>query len=572
MRRVGTEVVEETACAGLCADSDVFYSIEPSRAGTLTVIAESSTGRFAIHSTYDPVKEATQIIDSSRISENGIIVVLGLGLGYHVKELVERFPGRKVVVVEADRTMYELCMREGPLSVWPDNVEFLVGKMPDEALSEITYLQIKGKLEEICIVSLPASVRIYNDYYGFISRKLNTARKFDLRSRLRYRKFKQEKLRVALLDFNYFLKNEIKSTMKRLGHEVFSIEGDHDEDTGTFLRRLITAIYDYRPDFLISVNHNGFDEKGVIASFLESIEMPVAVWYVDSPRMIINAFRENIKGNKVLFLWDKYYIGEAKDIGFENVFYLPLATDETVFRFKKSIPEINVGFLGNSMVSIVNKLIMGMSAGYREIVEKYAGIMANKRISFKELTLMMDDEASDEMSRMTSLELQTLEAAIIQKASQLYRSRCVRMLEGLSPVIRGDVQWKDILSGGDFRIYPPLDYYTEAPQFYRLVKVNFNATNIQMPEGVNQRVFDVPAVGGFLLTDHQRDIDELFDPGKEVAVYESPEEINELVRYYLAHEEKRKKISMAARKRIIADHTYKQRLTFLIETMKRIYK
>ncbi|RMG05134.1 MAG: hypothetical protein D6726_01890, partial [Nitrospirae bacterium] len=85
MRRVGTEVVEETACTGLRSDSGIVYSIVPSRIGAATVFAESSTGRFAIHSTYDPVKEAVQIVDSSRISENGIIVVLGLGLGYHVK-------------------------------------------------------------------------------------------------------------------------------------------------------------------------------------------------------------------------------------------------------------------------------------------------------------------------------------------------------------------------------------------------------------------------------------------------------------------------------------------------------
>ena len=50
-------------------------------------------------------------------------------------------------------------------------------------------------------------------------------------------------------------------------------------------------------------------------------------------------------------------------------------------------------------------------------------------------------------------------------------------------------------------IYEPLNYYKDLPLLYNACKINFNATSLQMKEAVNQRVFDVPACGAFLLTD-----------------------------------------------------------------------
>ena len=84
--------------------------------------------------------------------------------------------------------------------------------------------------------------------------------------------------------------------------------------------------------------------------------------------------------------------------------------------------------------------------------------------------------------------------------------------------IRGDAGWKGLV-GGAFRLAPPLDYHKELPAFYNACTVNFNATNLQMGKAVNQRVFDVPACGAFLLTDHQESVEGLFEVGKEVVTY-----------------------------------------------------
>ena len=86
---------------------------------------------------------------------------------------------------------------------------------------------------------------------------------------------------------------------------------------------------------------------------------------------------------------------------------------------------------------------------------------------------------------------------------------------------------------GKFRLGPQLNYYKELPFFYNACTVNFNATSIQMGKAVNQRVFDVPACGAFLLTDHQESVEGLFEVGKEVVTYKDRGEIADLARFYL---------------------------------------
>jgi spore maturation protein CgeB len=93
-----------------------------------------------------------------------------------------------------------------------------------------------------------------------------------------------------------------------------------------------------------------------------------------------------------------------------------------------------------------------------------------------------------------------------------------------------------------------------------------------MKGAVNQRVFDVPATGSFLLTDCRYQIENLFEPGKEVIFYRDINEVSELVKFYLKNDAARSQVARAAYERVIKEHTYEKRISFLCEKMKRIYK
>ncbi len=90
------------------------------------------------------------------------------------------------------------------------------------------------------------------------------------------------------------------------------------------------------------------------------------------------------------------------------------------------------------------------------------------------------------------------ETLIMWQATQIYRLKYVQMLEAFNPVVRGDEGWHAVLNGS-FQIGPELSYYYDLNYFYNVSKINLNITSTQMRNAVNQRVFDVPASGGFCL-------------------------------------------------------------------------
>jgi spore maturation protein CgeB len=92
---------------------------------------------------------------------------------------------------------------------------------------------------------------------------------------------------------------------------------------------------------------------------------------------------------------------------------------------------------------------------------------------------------------------------------------------------------------------------------------------MQMKAAVNQRVFDVPAAGGFILTDFKEQLAEVLEPGREVICYHHPEEIPDLARFYLDHPEARRKIIGRGRDRILREHTYRHRLQEMLAVLRR---
>ena len=95
---------------------------------------------------------------------------------------------------------------------------------------------------------------------------------------------------------------------------------------------LIRNIVEFKPDFILTINHLGFDRDGVLTEFLSRIKMPFASWYVDSPLLIIRHYAQNRSPWGAVFLWDSDYLPELKELGYENLHYLPLGTDHSVFK------------------------------------------------------------------------------------------------------------------------------------------------------------------------------------------------------------------------------------------------
>ncbi len=85
----------------------------------------------------------------------------------------------------------------------------------------------------------------------------------------------------------------------------------------------------------------------------------------------------------------------------------------------------------------------------------------------------------------------------------------------------------------------------------------------------NMRLYEATGVGSLLITDRKDNLGELFEIGKEVVAYNSPEEAAELIRHYIAHPDDAQAIAKAGQARTLREHTYQHRMTELAPMLER---
>jgi spore maturation protein CgeB len=108
----------------------------------------------------------------------------------------------------------------------------------------------------------------------------------------------------------------------------------------------------------------------------------------------------------------------------------------------------------------------------------------------------------------------------------------------------------------------------ETCKIYNTSLVNLNAHHPQTQEaGLNMRAFEILAAGAFELTDYVPGMEALLEPGRDAAVYRSPEEAAELARYYLKTPDSRRRLAESGHRRVLAEHTYRHRMQTVLATL-----
>jgi len=81
----------------------------------------------------------------------------------------------------------------------------------------------------------------------------------------------------------------------------------------------------------------------------------------------------------------------------------------------------------------------------------------------------------------------------------------------------------------------------------------------------NERTFKIPLCGGFEITDDVACIRKYFKEGKEIVIAKDKKDWFEKIEYYIKNPEKRSPIIEAGRKRVLAEHTYHNRVEQILE-------
>ncbi|MBU0567445.1 glycosyltransferase [bacterium] len=354
------------------------------------------------------------------------------------------------------------------------------------------------------------------------------------------------------------------SALKELGHSVdfIDISGNKQLSVGQLREEIITK----KPDFVFTVDH-----AGLIPELLTEARIPFASWFIDSPFYWAGheALRRSISSYCLLFLWDRAYTKPLKEMGFKNVYYLPLATNPNVFKeiaLSKEEKErfgCRISFAGASFSHALS------------LYEAYC----RQKIRDPKIKVRLD-EVIKELSQNPLLDIKNLTSGLSLEeefvkcldfaGSSLYRKEAVEAVAGLGLNLYGDDGWKELFKGQSF-FKGPIENRTDLPKLYNGSLINLNITKSQLRTALNMRLFDIAACGGFILTDWREDLERLFKVGNEVAVYRNKGELREKAAYYLTHPQEREEMAKRAKKKVLERHTFKKRMEKMIKTVESLF-
>lgn len=514
---------------------------------------------------------------ATQAEEDKIPLLVGTGIGIAAQELLKK-KDRPLLILDCEKEILSASglqeeLRKDSRVIWINT------SSPENAAKHIMELESScGK--RVQLLKNPFYLRLSTFYIqtekGLLGQKYKES-EFPV-----WPKFQNEKPKILLLTSQYFLMGEIVAACERQSVPHMFINMDAKEmELDQFVSRISSAIETFRPDFVLTVNHLGVDQEGVLNTLLHKFKLPLASWFVDNPMLILPLYRAQPNGNTTIFTWDADRMDTLRQMGFNDIFHLPLGTDQTRFLPSKGCTEKkwekNISFVGNSMVHKtakrleVAKISGPLAKNYKEVAHKFGQGNEHSVINFlKKNYPELLPEYENLVIPHRKLAFETL---VIWQATLEYRLSCVEKTLDFKPLIVGDDGWKQLLNNQNmWEYHSELSYYDDLPRFYPCSKINFNCTSQQMKGAVNQRVFDVPACNGFILTDHRYQMEKLFEPGKEIAVYNSIEEIPQLIEKYLSDEDARLQIIKAARKRILAEHTYDSRIKTMIKYMRQAHQ
>ncbi|MBN1898203.1 MAG: DUF115 domain-containing protein [Spirochaetes bacterium] len=142
--------------------------IEKTKQGPPTLKYYKGKNAIYLHSRYDPLKEAGNIVNQFKANQDDIIVILGTGLGYHIKKIRERFTDNYLVVCEYGKDIFLSYIRETDTDLLKDDqIIYFLSSFHYEDIAEALRYLIFIKLQKevkVRIFSHTPSFHIYPEY------------------------------------------------------------------------------------------------------------------------------------------------------------------------------------------------------------------------------------------------------------------------------------------------------------------------------------------------------------------------------------------------------------------------
>jgi spore maturation protein CgeB len=323
-----------------------------------------------------------------------------------------------------------------------------------------------------------------------------------------------------------------------------------------------------------TLNDWGLDATGMVAEFLRKKNILHINWYVDDPfyGQIMFGFNHAAGLNRLDFVSDRGYVAALAGQG-RKAFFLPLAVDPSIFFPRDTVAiDRDICFVGNSYIRDTYDSIKGHETFFEDMTPFIHGLLGRYTAT---PGYDMDADIRRELSARGVPAGLSLEKAIYlvkHFAGYLYRKKLVLSLSKTYKgfMVYGDEFWSMDIAPD--RMCTSVKYYTNLSETYQRTKVTVDINRLVIRDGFTQRVFDCLAAGGFVITSRKKVVEEFFvtgGPSQELAVFFDEKDLRSKIDYFLAHDEKRKAVAARGRQKVLAEHTYHNRIAEIFSVLQK---
>lgn len=337
----------------------------------------------------------------------------------------------------------------------------------------------------------------------------------------------------------------------KIAYDVFYYQPENWEEDPGFECQLARQLEKGKYDVVFSINYHP-----LISKVCSNYDRRYISWIYDSPIHIRNLEPMKDACNRI-YMFDRGQVERYQKQGIP-VRYMTLAADPDVFT-----PALKNTQGYNGEVSMVGQLYQTDYSYYMGPVDEHMrgyleGILSAQMKIYGAYFLpeLLTDKLLAELNHMyakasggaVSITRRELEYMLACEITSRERKLALGLIGHEIPVKLYTREKKLALAGVEICDY--VDYYSRMPKVFASSKVNLNISLKCIQTGIPLRVLDVLACGGFLITNYQAELEEHFSIGEDLVVYQDLEELPALVKYYLNHEEERRRIASNGNRRV----------------------
>ncbi len=392
-------------------------------------------------------------------------------------------------------------------------------------------------------------------------------------------------MRIVFYRYGSIYEPDMLTAFNKAGLDVIEIADEVvDKSISTIDRMSLVenSIKEYSPMFVYGINY-----FPIIAEICQIYNTLYITQTVDSP--ILTLFSDSVKyQTNRIFLFDREQYNYFSPYNSECIFHLPLAS--ATERFDKVISSISasdrqkfssdISFVGStyrekdplSSVKGLSPYTTGYIDALIESCLRVYGYYPVKDAITKEI---VDDIRKCSGSNFPSASSEKLVASpdeyIVTHeyiGSHIAVAERERTLNTLAKYFDVDLYTRSDTSNlENVRIHGGIRTLDEMPKVFNLSKINLNITMRPIESGLPLRCFDIMGCGGFLMTNYQQELEDMFVIGKDLETYSSMDELIDKCSYYLVHDDERIAIAKNGYNKVCANYTHYHRLKQMLSVI-----